>query len=229
MFMHEDHRKRVKDRFLKDGIENMPEHEVLELLLFFSIPRKDTNPIAHELIEHFGSLNSVIEASADELVRVKGIGETSATLITLSFQIIKRYLKDTADKKLIQFDGPDSVKELLMSKYLGAHEEMIYMLSLDFDDNIVAVNKIAHGSFVSANLDKRLVLETAFRNKAYSVVLVHNHVNGIPVPSRADLDTTRSVRDFFQGVNVHLLDHLIYTDEDIFSMASVPKFSSLFI
>lgn len=229
MFMHEDHRKRVKDRFLKDGIENMPEHEVLELLLFFSIPRKDTNPIAHELIERFGSLNSVLEATAEELMQVSGIGETSAILITLSFQLVKKYLKNTADKKLIKFDGPDSVKELLMSKYLGTHEEMIYMFSLDFEDNIVAVNKIAHGSFVTANLDKRLVLETAFRNKAYSVVLIHNHVNGIPVPSRDDLNTTRSVRDFFQGVNIHLLDHLIYTDEDIFSMASVPKFSSLFI
>lgn len=93
---------------------------------------------------------------------------------------------------------------------------MVYMLSLDFDDNILAINKISHGTFSAANIDKRFVLETAFRNKARSVVLVHNHVNGIPVPSRDDLNTTKAVGDFFQGVNVHLLDHLIYTDEDIF-------------
>ncbi|MDY2820939.1 MAG: DNA repair protein RadC [Oscillospiraceae bacterium] len=227
--MHEDHRKRVKERFLKDGIENMPDHEVLELLLFFSIPRKDTNALAHELIEHFGSLNCVLEASADDLMQVNGIGEASATLITLSFQLTKKYLKNASDKKLKKYDGPESVKELLMSKYLGAREEMVYMLSLDFDDNILAINKISHGTFSAANIDKRFVLETAFRNKARSVVLVHNHVNGIPVPSRDDLNTTKAVGDFFQGVNVHLLDHLIYTDEDIFSMAQVKKFAPLFI
>lgn len=98
--MHEDHRKRVKERFLKDGIENMPDHEVLELLLFFSIPRKDTNALAHELIEHFGSLNCVLEASADDLMQVNGIGEASATLITLAFQLTKKYLKNASDKKL---------------------------------------------------------------------------------------------------------------------------------
>ena len=219
--MHEDHRKRVKERFLKDGIENMPDHEVLELLLFFSIPRKDTNALAHELIDHFGSLNCVLEASAEDLMQVNGIGETSATLITLTFQLTKKYLKNASDKKLKKYDGPDSVKELLMSKYLGAREEMVFMLSLDFDDNILAVS--------AANIDKRFVLETAFRNKARSVVLIHNHVNGIPVPSRDDLNTTKAVGDFFQGVNVHLLDHLIYTDEDIFSMAQIKKFAPLFI
>ena len=124
VIMHEDHRKRVKERFLKDGIENMPDHEVLELLLFFSIPRKDTNALAHELIEHFGSLNCVLEASADDLMQVNGIGETSATLITLAFQLTKKYLKNASDKKLKKYDGPESVKELLMSKYLGAREEM---------------------------------------------------------------------------------------------------------
>ena len=227
--MHEDHRKRVKERFLKDGIENMPDHEVLELLLFFSIPRKDTNALAHELIDHFGSLNCVLEASAEDLMQVNGIGETSAALITLTFQLTKKYLKNASDKKLKKYDGPDSVKELLMSKYLGAREEMVFMLSLDFDDNILAVNKIAHGTFSAANIDKRFVLETAFRNKARSVVLIHNHVNGLPVPSRDDLNTTKAVGDFFQGVNVHLLDHLIYTDEDIFSMAQIKKFAPLFI
>ena len=137
VIMHEDHRKRVKERFLKDGIENMPDHEVLELLLFFSIPRKDTNALAHELIEHFGSLNCVLEASAEDLMQVNGIGETSATLITLAFQLTKKYLKNASDKKLKKYDGPESAKELLMSQYLGAREEMVYMLSLDFDDNIL--------------------------------------------------------------------------------------------
>ena len=95
--MHEDHRKRVKERFLKDGIENMPDHEVLELLLFFSIPRKDTNALAHELIEHFGSLNCVLEASADDLMQVNGI-ETSATLIT-SLSADEKYPKNASDNK----------------------------------------------------------------------------------------------------------------------------------
>ncbi|MBQ7046743.1 MAG: DNA repair protein RadC [Oscillospiraceae bacterium] len=227
--MHEEHRKRVRERFFKDGIENMPDHEILELLLFFSIPRKDTNVLAHKLTDHFGSLNGVLEATKDELMRVDGIGESSAALITLVFQMAKRYIKNSSDATLKYYNGPDSVKELLQSKYLGSKEEIAYMLSLDSSGRILNCNKIAQGGLTSALIDKRLILETIFRNKATAVVLVHNHLNGVCSPSHDDVAATKTITASFYGLGVRLIDHLIYTDAEIFSMSKTERFAPLFI
>lgn len=227
--MHEEHRKRVKERFFKDGIENMPDHEILELLLFFSIPRKDTNVIAHALVEHFGSLNGVLEASKDDLVEVDGIGESSAALITLVFQMSKRYLRNSSETNFKHYMGPESVREMLQSKYLGSKEEIAYMISLDSSGRILSCNKIAHGGLTSALIDKRLVLETAFRNKATAIVLVHNHLNGIAVPSHDDVAATKTIAASLYGLDVRLIDHLIYTDSEIFAMSKVEKFAPLFV
>ncbi len=227
--MHEEHRKRVKERFFKDGIENMPDHEILELLLFFSIPRKDTNALAHRLTEHFGSLNSVLEASKEDLMNVEGIGESSAALITLVFQMAKRYIKNSTEVTLKNYTGPDSVKELLQSKYLGSKEETVYLLSLDSAGRILNCNKIAQGGLTSALIDKRVVLETIFRNKASAVVLVHNHLNGVLSPSHDDIAATKTIIASFFGLGVRLVDHLIYTDSGVLSMAGIEKFAPLFV
>lgn len=227
--MHEEHRKRIKERFLKDGIENMADHEVLELLLFYSIPRKDTNPIAHNLVEKFGSLNKILEAKPEELVQTEGIGEVSAALITLVFQMAKRYIRDAAKDENLYYEGAHSVKALLESKYLGSKEESVYMISLDAAGRILNINKIAQGGFVSASLDKRLILETAFRNKASAVVIVHNHLNGISAPSRDDVIATKAVLSCFYGLGIRLVDHLIYTDKEITSMSKNERLAPLFV
>ena len=227
--MHEEHRKRIRERFLKDGIENMADHEVLEILLFYSIPRRDTNSLAHSLIERFGSLNKVLEAKPEELMQVNGIGETSAGLITLVFQLAKRYIKDASKDEFKYYTGKDSVEALLKSKYLGSKEESVYMISLDATGRILNMNKIAQGGFTSATLDRRLILETAFRNKASAVVLVHNHLNGIGAPSREDVDATKSILSSFYGLGVKLVDHLIYTDTEITAMSQIKRLAPLFM
>ena len=227
--MHEEHRKRIRERFLKDGIENMADHEVLEFLLFYSIPRRDTNSLAHSLIERFGSLNKVLEAKPEELMQVNGIGETSAGLITLVFQLAKRYIKDASKDEFKYYTGKDSVEALLKSKYLGSKEESVYMISLDATGRILNMNKIAQGGFTSATIDRRLILETAFRNKASAVVLVHNHLNGIGAPSREDVDATKSILSSFYGLGVKLVDHLIYTDTEITAMSQIKRLAPLFM
>lgn len=227
--MHEEHRKRIRERFLKDGIENMADHEVLEFLLFYSIPRRDTNSLAHSLIERFGSLNKVLEAKPEELMQVSGIGETSAGLITLVFQLAKRYIKDASKDEFKYYTGKDSVEALLKSKYLGSKEESVYMISLDATGRILNMNKIAQGGFTSATIDRRLILETAFRNKASAVVLVHNHLNGIGAPSREDVDATKSILSSFYGLGVKLVDHLIYTDTEITAMSQIKRLAPLFM
>ena len=227
--MHEEHRKRIRERFLKDGIENMADHEVLEILLFYSIPRRDTNSLAHSLIERFGSLNKVLEAKPEELMQVNGIGETSAGLITLVFQLAKRYIKDASKDEFKYYTGKDSVEALLKSKYLGSKEESVYMISLDATGRILNMNKIAQGGFTSATIDRRLILETAFRNKASAVVLVHNHLNGIGAPSREDVDATKSILSSFYGLGVKLVDHLIYTDTEITAMSQIKRLAPLFM
>lgn len=227
--MHEDHRKRIKQRFLKDGIENMADHEVLELLLFYSIPRKDTNPLAHSLIERFGSLNKVLEAKPEELMQVDGIAEASVCLITLAFQLAKRYIRDASKDNTKYYTGKESVEALLKSKFLGSKEENVYMISLDAAGRILNMNKIAQGGFTSASFDRRLVLEIAFRNKASAIVLVHNHLNGIGTPSRDDVEATKSIISAFFGLGVNLVDHLIYTDTEIIAMSQIKKLAPLFL
>ena len=225
---HENHRARVRETFRKAGVEGMPDHNLLELILFYSIPRKDTNEIAHRLIETFGSLNAVFNAPYERLMDVEGIGESSALLISMIPGICRRYIEGNEAKKITLYDTED-VKKYIASKFYGCKTEVFYMLCLDAVGNLINCCKLGEGTTGSVTLDKRTVLETAFRNNADTVIFAHNHPNGIAAPSREDIRTTDEFNTLFKGVGIKLADHLIVGSDDILSLASVPKMKSLFI
>ena len=225
---HENHRARVRETFRKAGVEGMPDHNLLELILFYSIPRKDTNEIAHRLIDTFGSLNAVFNASYERLMDVEGIGESSALLISMIPGICRRYIEGNEAKKITLYDTED-VKKYITSKYYGCKNEVFYMLCLDAVGNLINCCKLGEGTTGSVTLEKRTVLETAFRNNADTVIFAHNHPNGIAAPSREDIRMTDEFNTLFRGVGIKLADHLIVGSDDIFSMASVPKMKTLFI
>ena len=225
---HENHRARVRETFRKAGVEGMPDHNLLELILFYSIPRKDTNEIAHRLIETFGSLNAVFNAPYERLMDVEGIGESSALLISMIPGICRRYIEGNEAKKTTLYDTED-VKKYIASKFYGCKTEVFYMLCLDAVGNLINCCKLGEGTTGSVTLDKRTVLETAFRNNADTVIFAHNHPNGIAAPSREDIRTTDEFNTLFRGVGIKLADHLIVGSDDILSLASVPKMKSLFI
>ena len=226
--MHEDHRKRVRRRFLEAGLQSFPPHNVLELLLFYSIPRQDTNEIAHRLMNHFGSLPGVLEAPMEELCKVKGIGENSAVLILFVSQLAKRYLAEQAEEKST-FDSSEALRDFVVSLFIGEKSEAAFMLCLNNAGQLLHCGKVSLGTKHVVSLDNRTLLETAFRYNATKVVLAHNHSNGLASPSQNDIRRTETAMKLFGDVQIQLLDHLIVADGECFSMASHPKFSRIFV
>jgi len=215
--IHAGHRQRVKTEFLTRGLEGMPDHKVLELLLFYAKPQGDVNPLAHALIDRFGSLSGVFHATYEQLLDVKGVGENTATLIKLMPAIGGRYLQDRTDLSQV-FRDSWQFKELLAPYFFGARNEMVYMVCLDGKNKLIACRKIGEGVADAAIITTRKVMEVALECNASTVVLAHNHISGIALPSNMDVVTTRQLAQSLRQVGIQLYDHFIVVDGDMVSM-----------
>ncbi len=207
--MHKQHRQRMKKRFLSEGLKNFEPHNVLELLLFYSIPQKDTNETAHALIERFGSLSGVFDAPFEELMRVKGIKEHSATLIKLVPELAQRYSEDINKTDGDFLSTLSQIGDFFISKYIGVTKETVYLLLLDNKYKIIDCVKIHEGSVNSSSLTIRRLIETALERKAAMAVLAHNHPIGLPVPSPDDLFTTEEAARAFALMGINFLGHIL--------------------
>ena len=213
---HSGHRERLRAEFLARP-DSFPEHKLLELLLFYVLPRQDTNPLAHELIERFGSLAGVMDASEEELEKVKGVGKSAGVLLQLIKECNRRYLHERTSTEGVVTDSAGAAA-VLHSHFYGARAEMIYVLSLDGKGRQLSCSKVSEGSPNAADVTGRLVMEAALRSNATRVVLAHNHVSGVAIPSDADRATTDYLWDLLEKVGITLVDHLIFTDDDYVSM-----------
>ena len=225
---HAKHRARLRETFRKVGVDSMPDHNLLEVLLFYSVPRKDTNELAHRLIETFGSLNRVFDASYEQLLEVEGMGESSALLISMIPSVCRRYAEGTRKGK-IKLTEPSAVAEYIIDKYYGVKNEIVYMLFLDATGTLINCCKIAEGIPNQVAIDKRSVAEAAIRASADKVIMVHNHPTGVAAPSRQDLETTSEIKSMLRDLGIVLADHMIIAGGDYISLASLPKFSKFFI
>lgn len=206
--MHEQHRLRLKNRFLREGLDNFEPHNVLELLLFYSIPRKDVNDTAHDLINRFGSISGVFDASYDELMTVPGIKEHSATLIKMIPDIARYYINDkNFDKKATY--NLDTIGEFFINKYIGINVETVYLALLDNKLSLIDCVKVHEGSVNSARFDSGLLVKKAFLKNASAVVLAHNHPNGYAIPSSDDKASTRNIELLFESIGVTFLEHIV--------------------
>ena len=226
--MHEGHRERVREKFRQTGLNGFSSHEILELLLFYASPRGDTNPTAHRLMERFGTLSAVLEAPYEELIAVEGVGDVSATLLGLMPELFRRYAADKASKITVM-DSVDAVVNYLRPRFFGLTTEHIGMLCLDISGRINNFSFLSDGSLKLAQLDVRKAAQVALRNNAESVILAHNHPGGLPNPSRADLNTTQTLVHTFRAINIRVTDHIIFSDDDYFSMSQCERFSSIFM
>ena len=227
--IHQNHRARIRETFREAGVDRMPDHNLLEFLLFYSIPRKDTNELAHRLISTFGSLNRVFDASYEQLLEVEGMGESSALLISAVPAICRRYIESSSSKK-INLSEPEVAINYIVSKFYGSNKtESFYMLCLDATGNLINCCKLGEGSPDSVIIDKRAILETAFRNNADKVIFAHNHPNGVAAPSKNDLAMTGEFSSILCGVGIRLADHIIVAGDEAVSLASLEKFKSLFV
>lgn len=218
MSMHDGHRKRLKDRFLKDGLDNFQEINVLELLLFYCIPRVDTNPLAHKLLDEFGSLPNVMEASVEDLKKVEGIGENAATFLSLINSVNRYYRTKKAEGTRI-FTEPEHYINLLEPKFTGRKNEIVFLLCLDAKSQFICCKPISEGTATGASISVRKVVEVALAANASSVILAHNHPNGSALPSKEDELITRRLAKALAEVDVVLVDHVLFSDTDCTSFA----------
>lgn len=218
MTIHKGHRQRLKDRFLKEGLDHFEDLYVLELLLYYCIPRVDTNPIAHALLDHFGSLTAVFEATPQELEKVPGIGENASTFLTLIPQVGRYYQIRRAQTGDI-LHTLEQCGNYLVPYFYGRENETVFLLCLDAKCKVLGCKMIGEGSVNSANIPVRRVVEIALHTNATTVVLAHNHPSGLALPSVDDIQTTLRVAKAMDAVEITLADHIVVADNDFVSLA----------
>lgn len=216
--IHAGHRKRVKDEFLANGLNGLPDHRVLELLLFYAIPQGDVNPLAHRLMDHFGSLAGVFHATHEQLMEVEGVGYSTAVLIRMIPAVAARYLQANSSFEG-QLTSPWQFRELLLPLFFGQRDELAYLVCMDGKSKLIATKKLGEGVADAVQITARKVLETALGCNASRVVLAHNHVSGVALWSDADLDTTLKLKPLLRAAGIELVDHFIIANDDMVSMA----------
>lgn len=216
MGTHDGHRQRLKTEFLARP-DSFPDHKLLELLLFYANPRSDTNPLAHELLERFGSLAGVLDASPEELQKVKGVGEHAAVLFKAAKELSGRYLTVRTQMDDIARNSRDYFNQLRYY-FFGAQRELLYLLCMDGKHKVLGIRKLGEGNVNSVNVTPRLLAEAALSLNAAAVVLAHNHVSGIALPSDEDIATTESLAPFLAKLGIELVDHVIFVDDDMVSL-----------
>ena len=217
MSIHDGHRQRLKNRFRQEGLDNFNEHQVLELLLFYCIPQKDTNPLAHALLEHFGSLDQVLEAPPEELEKVKGVGEHVSTLLTL-IPSAARYAMVTRAMRTEILTSVEKCGNYLLPFFYSRRNETVLLMCLDAKCKVLCCKEVGEGSVNSAGVPIRRIVEVALGVNATTVVLAHNHPSGIAIPSCDDIQTTLRVAAALDAVEITLADHIVVADGDFVSM-----------
>ncbi|MCD7792605.1 MAG: DNA repair protein RadC [Oscillospiraceae bacterium] len=214
---HDGHRSRLRERFEGHSLESFSDVEALEFLLSFAIPRRDTNVLAHNLLDHFGGFRGVFDAELADLQEVDGIGPSAAMLLRLTSEINRRYLVAEHPRRP-QLSSIEKLGDYLMPYYDYVNREMACMLTLTNSRRLIKFHILAHGLVNRVDILPRHVVEIAFRDNAAGVVLSHNHISGTALPSAEDISTTRRLRTCLETVGVELVDHIIICQNDYISL-----------
>lgn len=205
---HAGHRQRVFSKYLEHGLTPFEEHEVLELLLFFSIPRSDTNVLAHKLIEEFGSLENIIEASPEDLLSVEGVGKNTATLISL-FRNVWEYKNTHLYSKRIRLCTTEEICRFCQKYFYNHVEEEAIMLLMDNSNRLKSLEHLSKGSVNETAFQPGKIVKKALLLKSPKVVIAHNHPGGVAEPSSSDKKLTKILYSIMKGANINLLDHIV--------------------
>ena len=215
---HEGHRQRLKRHFISEGLDSFNKYQVLELLLFFGIPYRDTNEAAHILLEKYGSLSGVFNAGYHELAAIPGIGAHAATLIHMVPGLARRYSMDRWDDRT-QLTDVKKAGSYAKTLFVGLEYEAFYIICLDSQNRVIMPALISEGTINEAMIYPRLVVENALRHKAAMVILSHNHPGGSVEPSPADVEMTKKLSKALEVISVRIMDHIIVAGEKFASFA----------
>lgn len=215
---HKFHRKRLKEKFMKYGLDALEDHEFLELILFYAIPMKNTNEMAHDLINEFGSFKDILEADIENLEQIEGLSEHSALLFKIILASANKYINSVnniANARLT----PENINIYVKNLFYGHTNEVAYVLLLDKDCVVRKVKKMSQGTVNATPLYPREVVKLAVNERYPYMIIAHNHPGGSPIPSKEDLYITKTIELALNFVDVRLVDHIIVAGERVVSIA----------
>lgn len=211
------HRERLRQRFSSTGLDSFQDHEVLELILTYAIPRKDVKPLAKALLREFGSLSAVFEASTEMLQNVPGVGQKAALLLNLIFQLFSRYERDRRSKRRTIKNLKEAIE--FLKPYVDKPYENLWTVALNSKNEVLAIEMIQKGSVNRISVIPRMVVEVAIRYKATALILSHNHPSGNCRPSEQDIKITDIMKSILSYLDIALLDHIIISKACYYSFA----------
>lgn len=211
--LHDGHRLRMKERFRNSSIDDFADHEIIELLLFFGIPFANTNEIAHRLLNKFGSISGIFDASYYELIKVKGISEHTATLIKLIPELSRKYSEDKLRDKKVYPDAR-ACFETVLTHYIGTVSEHVEVFLFDHAGHLIDHTTLQEGTLSEGSLNPEVLGEIIFSANAASFLLAHNHPSGTLIPSDEDLSVTREIYRLFKSLNKYMMGHILVCDNN---------------
>ena len=218
---HSGHRRRVRERYRRNGFDAFEFHEILDLILFYSIPRADTYNIARDLQKKFGkSLANILEADEHELAEIEGISEQTALFFRLLVDITRKYNIETLTKSY-DIKNITEYKDFLIAHYTGVPVETLVLITLNnrmqpISDEIIDV--IYVGDVNSSKVDVNKMVKIALNRNAANIIIAHNHPGGSAIPSIEDIETTKRIRRIFNEINIRFVDHYVVAGTKIYSM-----------
>ncbi|MDL2236832.1 DNA repair protein RadC [Christensenellaceae bacterium OttesenSCG-928-K19] len=216
---HTGHRERLKNRFAREGLAGFEDHQALELLLFYAIPRRDTNELAHLLLQTFGSLKNVFAATVEDLQKVPGIGESAAILVKLIPELAAKFWFAGEDGG-VALDSVEKAADYAKSLLYGKPVEHFYIICLDAAFGVKSATLLSKGLPTATSVYIRQIAEAAMRSSADKVLVAHNHPGGSPRPSKNDIETTRHIKEALDVLGIQFLDHVIVAGGGYFSFVA---------
>jgi len=216
--LHQGHRQRVKARYLEEGLDAFADHQVLEMLLFYCIPMKDTNELAHKMIREFGSLTGLFEAHPKEICKRCEVSENTAILVSLIPKLAGRYYKGKLGARPV-LGNPQAAGEYIKTLFAGRTYEAFYVISLDAQNRVNHATLVHEGTINEAPVYPRLIVEAALRHKANTIIVAHNHPGGSLRPSKGDIEVTKTIREATEAIAIRVVDHIIVAGDQFFSFA----------
>ena len=216
--IHDGRRDRMRERYMRHGLDNFNDHEVLELLLYYSVARKDTNELAHKLLNDFGSLDILFEADPLDIRRVSGASEQTAVLISMVPKLAGRYFNAKFSEKTA-LDSSDKIGRFAVPLFSGKTYECFYCICLDNRRRLIAAAKISEGTVNETNVYPRMAAKEALKYNAVSVALAHNHPSGSTEPSEDDFVTTGIIKSALAPLGIDVIDHIVAGNGEYYSFA----------
>ncbi len=223
---HSGHRERMRKKFIENGFDVFEPHEALEMYLFYAIPRKNTNPLAHDLLDRYLTIGGVCDAPIDELMNEFGLSQTAAIFIKMLPEMSRLYNESKlSDQNVIDYEN---LGKIFQTKFIGRTNEAVALMLGDAKGKMIYFNIISKGSLNSSDMPIRKIVDLALRHNAKTAFIAHNHPSGTALPSRSDLVTTQTLRETLLSVGVDLIDHFIITDDDYVSLRESGFAGSIF-